>query len=722
MKLLDKQHRIAWLLAGLAFAVRAVYLLELSRDPTFSVPIVDEKWHWEWAHAILDGPVLGEGAWFRAPLYPYFLALPAWITDSSVFWSKLLQSVLSIGTTLFIYRIGLNLFGRTVAIISGAAYALYGVLVFYETSFLIPVIFLFFICWAMARLLEHRDSTRPLDWILTGILFGLAAISRPNILLVMPLLAIWLWWEHRDKMPLKRLLLPVSLAVGVCLVVFSVTARNYAKTDEFILISSQGGVNLYLGNNPVADGLTMLMPDVDLDESVSWRQFQSVTENAAESEMGRPLSPAQESSYWSDKAFDFILSHPGDFISLVWRKTVYLLSGFENSDNADIYYQRNYSVLYSLLVWDGPVAFPFGLLLPLAIVGFVLTRADRRRLLPVYLFIIGYIPSIVLFLVTARHRLPLVPFLIVLAAAGVVRAIALVREKRLKPVLPVTAVAVAALVLCNMTWYDIGRASEFQIYFNNGLRYEKIGDWRAAEREYEKAYREFPQSASIANNLGHARLQLGKTEEAITDFRTAIRLNQAYGPAYTNLGMVYHRREQYDTALTLYRLSMERSTTVDSVNLAQTHENMALLFAQVEQLDSAALHWQQAIAYAPDDASRYFGASVFFSRTGRFDESDRLWRQGRSLSEPDASAHFNRGLSLIQARRFTEAIAPLQNAVAQQPDFFQAHHLLAAGFLESDGPVDSVRVHLKQCLDLAPDYRPANVMLNHLQQQGISIY
>ncbi|MDH4158447.1 MAG: glycosyltransferase family 39 protein, partial [candidate division Zixibacteria bacterium] len=130
------------LIIGLAAVlVRLVYLLELDRWPEFAVPMVDEKWHWEWAQEIATKSFWGEGAYFRAPLYPYFLAALALVTGNSVFWAKLLQSLLCFGTAIFIYRLAERLFGRTTAVVSGLMYAFYGTLVFYETMFLIPVLF-----------------------------------------------------------------------------------------------------------------------------------------------------------------------------------------------------------------------------------------------------------------------------------------------------------------------------------------------------------------------------------------------------------------------------------------------------------------------------------------------------------------------------------------------------------------------------------------------------
>ncbi len=392
------ENRTALILASIALLVRIAYLIELSYQPDFLLPMVDEKFHWLWAADIVHNSFWGEGAYFRAPLYGYFLAFLYWVTSGSIFVSKLLQLFLCFGTSFFIVKTTEHLFNKTTSVIAGLIYAFYGTLIFYESMFLIPAIFLFFITWGLFRVIIYSEKKDIKNWLLTGIIFGLAAISRPNVLLVIPFFMLWMFYtKNSSKQFFQRVKLPLALCAGLLIVITPITIRNIMVTGEFILISSQGGINLHLGNNPNADGLTMLMPEVALDESVSWSEFENVTHKAAEKEALKNLTASEASSFWTQKALSFILDNPSNFLSLVWKKSVYLVSGFENSDNGDIYYHRNKSSIFSALLWNKIIYFPFGLLLPLALVGMYTSRKKFKQLLPLYIFLLAYIPSIVLF-------------------------------------------------------------------------------------------------------------------------------------------------------------------------------------------------------------------------------------------------------------------------------------------------------------------------------------
>lgn len=717
------RHRWLLIVALATFAIRASYLYELSLHFGFRVPIVDEKWHWEWANNILNDSFWGEGAYFRAPLYPYLLAFLSWITGGSIFFSKLLQSLFACGTAIFVYLMANKLFNRTTAIVAGLAYACYGTLVFYETMFLIPALFLFLLTWGMYRLISRSESTLMRTWLVTGLIFGLAAIARPNVLLVVPLLMIWQFLRSSSASSLvTRLKFPVVLMVGVLMAVVPVTVRNAIVTGDFMLISSQGGINLHLGNNAYADGLTMIMPEVELDESVSWRQFGVVTRVAAEREAGREMSEAELSAFWTKKAVSFIVSNPGKFLSLVWKKSVYLVCGFENSDNTDIYYQRTKSRLLSLLLWnlDDWLYFPFGLLLPLALMGIYVHRDRRRDLAPLYFFVLAYSPTIVLFLVTARHRLPLIPFLIILAAAGVVKLVHARRGRSGREWIIIGLVFLVSVFVLNRTYYDLGSDNKFQIHFNNGLRYESTGDYVSAEKEYLLADQNYPFSATLLNNLAYSQFMLGRNEEADRSYRRGLQIDPAYAPLYSNLGLLVADKGEPDSALCLLRTALNKyDTAVTTPNdLVQVWLNIADVQEDLGELDSAAAAYHTAMTIAPEYAKPYKQGAAFFARYGGHHIMDSLYKVGRHFEDLTAIDYFNWGLSFIQRKRYTDGISKMMMALKENQNMHQAWYCIGLAYYEAREPRDSVYQFLDRCLEIDSSFQQALDLKALLEERG----
>ena len=699
--------------------MRVFYLVELSNQPGFSVPMVDEKWHWLWAQEILDKSFWGEGSYFRGPLYPYLLAFLYFITDASIFWAKFLQILICGLTAAFIFKIGRGLFNETVGAISGFVYVFYGTLVFYETMFLIPVLFLFFLVWAMSRLIENQDSSSLKSWLITGLIFGLAAITRPNIIIVVPFLALWLFFRQRQpaldwKISIRPALV---LVAGMFLAIAPVTIRNYAVTGDIILISSQGGINLYLGNNEAADGLTMIMPEVELSQSITWDMFIPVTSAAAERELGRELTDAEVSSFWTGKAVSFVVNNPGKFLGLVWKKSIYLLSGFENSDASDIYYQRKKSGLYSLLVWDNIISFPFGLLLPLVFLSLFVLRHDFKKLLPLYIFILAYIPSIVLFLVSARHRLPLVPFLIVIAGAGVYTLFKSARKLTRPNLALALTIFATAVIIFNMKFYDLGVPNPFQIHFNDGLTHYRLGDYKKAEQAYLLADKTFPYSSALLVNLAEVQMKLEKDEKADQTLARALSLNPRLAMAHNNLGVLVQSKGDLDSARILFRnaVSFYNKEQSRPHELGEYYVNLAGVMEKRNLIDSAAWAFKQAMINSPLYPRAFLQAGAFFARNGMHELADSTYIDAMHVQLLGAVDFYNWGLSYVQREMYNEGMALMRRALRKDHELHPAYYVIAAVYRNVNEPKDSIKFYLQKCLDIEPDYEPALSLMKELE-------
>ena len=81
-----------------------------------------------------------------------------------------------------------------------------------------------------------------------------------------------------------------------------VAIRNYAVGGGFYLTTSQFGPNFFIGNNPNADGTYM---SLRFGRGAPEYERQDATE-LAEHATGRTLTPSEVSTYWTDRALDFI--------------------------------------------------------------------------------------------------------------------------------------------------------------------------------------------------------------------------------------------------------------------------------------------------------------------------------------------------------------------------------------------------------------------------------
>src|SRR5688572_25224816 len=171
------------LVFGVALAVRlAFYFLNKAFNPTFRFPIMDSLYHHEWALDLVSGGTRGTDAFFRGPLYPYFLALLYKISGNSIAFAVFVQHVIGSFTAGLIYLIARDLFSRRVALVAGLTTALYWVLVYMEGDLLLETTFIFLNTLAMYLLLRGMKSHKLAYFAAGGFALGLATIDRPSIM------------------------------------------------------------------------------------------------------------------------------------------------------------------------------------------------------------------------------------------------------------------------------------------------------------------------------------------------------------------------------------------------------------------------------------------------------------------------------------------------------------------------------------------------------------
>ena len=81
------------------------------------------------------------------------------------------------------------------------------------------------------------------------------------------------------------------------------TLHNYIASKDFVLITSNGGVNFYIGNGEEATGIFYPAKDITFETESSSRSY-------VERLFGRDMKPSEISAYWFERSFDFIKRHP----------------------------------------------------------------------------------------------------------------------------------------------------------------------------------------------------------------------------------------------------------------------------------------------------------------------------------------------------------------------------------------------------------------------------
>ena len=711
------EHRALWggiAIFALALVARLFYLHELSATPLFAAPVVDARTYVEDAH------YLGEASWggrpapyWQPPLYPYILGGLFALFGDGLYLPRLLQAVLGALACLFVWNLGRKIFDDGVALGAGLAAAFYGPLIYFGGELLPALPAVFLNLWLLHLLTTGTDGRRV---FFAGLLTGLSALTVTNILLLAPALCGWLYWVRRrtGDAPRNCLHAPALLLLGCALVIAPVTIRNFAVGGDLVLISHNAGINFYIGNNADYDHTTTIRP------GRAWTELVETPEREAAIDL-----PSAKSRYFFARSWDYIIAQPLDYLELLAHKTYLFISGDEIPRNLDPYFARKDSRLLSLLLWKYGLAFPFGLVGPLALIGLYAfwrspeSRTPAGRLL--LLFVVCYAVSVILFFVTSRYRLPAVPVLLLLAGCGVRTLWHLSR--------PALVAVPLLLVFCNASTEAMNSGGDAHEHYWLGYAYEKKGMPANAARHFRKAaeldpdfgepllnlaalhgeaerfdkaaeqYRRYlarrPEDQDVRVLLGNTEVQASHYVRAAATYATVAAVRPNWAAIHGSLGYAYLMSDRPDKAAAAYR-----RTLVLNPDSTLVRYQLARLYAEHDQPDRAAAELQKLIDSHPAAAEYQIRLAdllidqeqvrgIALPITDRLQKAETLLRRALDLSAPSPHPYWSLGMLYARQGRYPEAIPLFEQLLAIAPRDYQAHLFLGHLYKRTERTADA---------------------------------
>jgi len=659
-----------------ALTIRLIHVWQIRRAPFFTILMGDAHGYDVWAREIAKGDWIGHDVFYQAPLYPYFLGVIYSTLGPNLVAVRVCQAVIGSCSCVLLASAACRFFPARAGIVAGLMLAVYAPAIFFDGLLQKSVLDVFFVClalWLIARITGRTHGSAPArPWLSLGLALGGLSLTRENALVFVVVIVAWILVTVRDRVKAAG-----AFALGLAIVLVPVAARNSVIGGGFYVTTSQFGPNFFIGNHPGADGTYQ---SLRYGRGAPEYERQDATD-LAEHALHRRLAPAEVSEYWTDRALHFITSQPGAWAKLMARKVALIWNATEMVDTEDQSTHADWS-------WPLRIASPighFGVLVPLATFGVVVTWRDRRRLAVLYALIVAYAASVVLFYVFARYRYPLVPLLIPFAAAG------------------------------GIGIWDLGfgiritgiRDSGFGIRGPNPNRIPNpksqipivivvavFTNWPIESQAAMRAVTE--------TNLGVALQTDRKLDEAIAHYRRAIAARPDYAPAYSNLATALRDAKRLDEAVATYQQALKLQP-----DFAAAHYNFANLLLDEGDAAAAADHFQRALRTEPASAEVHNNLGIALAGLGRVDDAIAEFRQAIELDPKSAKAYRNLGDALSAAGRQAEALDALHQAADLDPNDAANRYDLASALLDA-GKLDEAVVEFRATLKLAPDFVEAH--------------
>jgi tetratricopeptide (TPR) repeat protein len=488
-----------------------------------AIPMMDSQYYDKVAREIAEGDILGGEVFYMAPLYPYMMAIPYrlfrttslngnHIYNVEIF--RYIQCTLGAMSCILIYWIGTLLVGRWGGFLAGLMAAVYGVFIYHDGIIMPSTLILFLDLLAFLILvLAARYGSGPW-WLTSGVFLGLCVLAHGTALLLFLGVLVWIWLGFPNVDFRTKRIRSLLLIAGFIPIVSIVTLRNYVVGKDFVLLTSNVGKNLYIGNNPSANG-----------------SFKPYIFNLWGSDLHyylmdkkrtlRDPTPSESSRILVNKAIDFMLQHPLQEIQLLAKKFRLLFIAVETGINDNYYFAKHYS---RVLRW---ALLSFGLIGPVGLTGLVYSIRKWRKNLLLLIFVTSQVVSFTIVFVLGRYRLVLTSCLMIFAAAQIVWWFTQLRQKQYRQVV------VSLLIVVLFSFFVYSPMEGFDKDRGLGQQYAFVGTTYLRWRDFDKAKDAFQKA--VTSNFDPRKDP--HHERAI---------------CYINLGQIYERQQNWLTAVRAY--------------------------------------------------------------------------------------------------------------------------------------------------------------------------
>jgi len=361
----------------------------------------------------------------RPPLYPALVAGMYWLFGLENHQAvRLLQAGLSLLNVALLYWLGATICSRRVGLWLAVFFCFYPSLLVFNNLLLTETLFTLLLCAGCCTLVLFYRRNRLAYLVATGVLLGLAALTRSVMWMSIPFLAVFLLLTWKAPWP-RRLLAPAIVCIAFAVTLAPWAIRNTRLERTFAVVDTMGGRNFMMGNYR----FTPLYR--------SWDAIAIQGEQAWHHEVAATYPPdARDTQGKVDKlalrqGLKFVRENPWltferDVIKFFdfWGLERELVSGAGSGFFGPL--PQAVVLLLALVIFGS-----YATLIMLGVFGMVMVPIADRRIHWLLLLIIAYICGMhTLVFGHSRYHLPVVPLVLVFSANAVVNGRVIWEQRR----------------------------------------------------------------------------------------------------------------------------------------------------------------------------------------------------------------------------------------------------------------------------------------------------
>ncbi len=200
-----------------------------------------------------------------------------------------------------------------------------------------------------------------------------------------------------------------------------------------------------------------------------------------------------------------------------------------------------------------------------------------------------------------------------------------------------------------------------------GVVLVRIGNLQEAIGQFREALRLKSDHSDAHYNLAAALLTTGNVVEAKEHLVEALRIHPSYTDAYFALGRAYLHEDRLDDAVAQFEHVRELDRDYDGLNF-----QLGRAFMRKQNTRKAVQHFSEAVRDDPLDFEAHYALGLALSQYGNYQGAAAQFTEAVQLEPENPDAHFQLAQALAQSDRVEEAIWHNDTAITLRPDWPEA--------------------------------------------------
>lgn len=242
-------------------------------------------------------------------------------------------------------------------------------------------------------------------------------------------------------------------------------------------------------------------------------------------------------------------------------------------------------------------------------------------------------------------------------------------------------------------------------HINLALSYQELGKNNLALSQFDVVFRQQPALHSLRFDYGNLLAEMGKEEASIENYKIYIENYPQDARAYQNIAIVYKRLLKTDDAITNFQKALKLQK--DKRDLALVSDLAECYYLNKDYVN-ALKYYDEVLASNPDNYDVKYNKAVILHSMNKYGDAIALYNELSKVKNNDAleanltSAYIAQGDEYLKACNYSLASEMLEKAVERGTNDSYAYFALAQSYRACDLN-DKATEYFEKAIAMSPD-------------------